>query len=48
MRNRIVHGYNDVHDEIVWDTLQNDIPTLKHALEAMLGDTFPAGSNPDR
>lgn len=42
MRNRIAHGYDDVRDEIVWDTLQNDIPPLEQALEAMLRDTFPS------
>ena len=29
MRNRLVHGYFDVDAEIVWDTIQNDLPILK-------------------
>jgi uncharacterized protein with HEPN domain len=36
MRNRIAHGYDDVRDEIVWDTLQNDIPRLKRSPDALL------------
>jgi uncharacterized protein with HEPN domain len=28
IRNRIVHDYDGVQYRIIWDTLQNDIPTL--------------------
>jgi len=38
MRNRISHGYDDVHDEIVWDAIQNHIPDLKRTLERELGE----------
>lgn len=36
MRNRISHGYGDVHDDIVWDAIQNDIPELKRTLDNLL------------
>ena len=32
MRNRIVHGYEDVSMEVVWDTAKNDIIPLKEEL----------------
>ena len=33
MRNRIVHDYEGVRLEIVWDTIQNDFPELLRKLE---------------
>ncbi|MBQ7506928.1 MAG: DUF86 domain-containing protein [Lachnospiraceae bacterium] len=36
MRNRIVHGYEGVNMAIVWDTIQNDFPRLKKAIEKYL------------
>ena len=27
-RNRIAHGYLGIDDDIIWDIIQNDIPTL--------------------
>lgn len=29
MRNRVIHVYDGVNAEIVWETVQNDIPELK-------------------
>lgn len=29
IRNRIVHGYAAIRDEIVWDTVQSDLPVLR-------------------
>lgn len=29
MRNRLIHDYDKVDIEIVWDTVENDIPKLK-------------------
>ncbi len=37
MRNILVHGYFDIDTDIVWDTIQQDIPALKSAIEQMLG-----------
>ena len=40
MRNRIVHGYDGVNMQIVWDTVKNDIPELCNELKAILnGET---------
>lgn len=36
MRNRLVHAYFDVDTEMVWKTLQNEIPGLLRALEALI------------
>ena len=38
MRNRIIHGYDAVDDEIVWDAVQHKIPLLLENLSALLGD----------
>jgi uncharacterized protein with HEPN domain len=32
MRNRMVHGYWQVKDEIVWDACKSDLPELKEKL----------------
>ena len=32
LRNRIVHDYDGVNICIVWDTIKNDLPTLKEQL----------------
>ena len=37
MRNRLVHVYFAVDPRLLWDTVQNDIPLLIPALEAILG-----------
>jgi uncharacterized protein with HEPN domain len=36
MRNRIIHGYDGVDDEIVWDTVQHKIPPLLEQLSTLL------------
>jgi uncharacterized protein with HEPN domain len=36
MRNRLVHAYFDVDTEMVWKTLQSEIPELLSALQALL------------
>jgi uncharacterized protein with HEPN domain len=33
MRNRLVHEYDDVNFNIVWDVVQNEIPTLIEELK---------------
>lgn len=32
MRNKLAHGYDDVDLEIVWKTVTEDLPILKHQL----------------
>ena len=38
MRNRLVHGYHEINMEVVWDTVQRDLPTLQAAVERLLQD----------
>ena len=35
MRNRIAHGYFDINLEVVWDTVQSALPTLKRQLDTL-------------
>ena len=35
-RNVIAHGYDVVEDEIVWDSVEKDIPLLLHQLQQLL------------
>ena len=37
MRNRVVHVYFDIDPDILWDTVQSDLPTLVDPLEKLLG-----------
>jgi len=32
MRNRIIHGYDSVDDELLWQSIQNNIPSLRKHL----------------
>ena len=36
MRDRIIHGYDNVDLAIVWETVKKEIPAIKPALEKML------------
>lgn len=36
-RNVLVHGYDAISDEVVWDIVQNKLPTLKREADALLG-----------
>jgi uncharacterized protein with HEPN domain len=38
IRNKIVHDYLEINTDIIWDTVQNDLPTLKPLLENLLGE----------
>lgn len=35
-RNRLVHGYFDVDAEVVWETVERDIPVLREQVAAIL------------
>lgn len=37
MRNRIVHGYDQVDFDLLWDTIRDDLPPLICRLKTMLG-----------
>jgi uncharacterized protein with HEPN domain len=38
MRNRLIHDYNEIDIELVWQTIQVDIPDLKKKIEKILED----------
>ena len=38
MRNRLVHGYNDIDLGVLWDTIREDLPPLATELEKLLED----------
>lgn len=38
MRNRIIHGYFDINLEVVWQTVNSDLPTLYNQIETLLHD----------
>lgn len=37
-RNRIIHGYDSVSDEVLWGIIVNHLPTLKGDVEQLLGE----------
>jgi len=37
MRNRLIHAYYDVDLDLVWDTIETDLPPLITVLEKILG-----------
>jgi len=36
LRNRIIHGYDVISDELIWGILINDIPVLKTEISILL------------
>ncbi|MDE2836403.1 MAG: DUF86 domain-containing protein [Chloroflexota bacterium] len=38
MRNRLIHAYYAVNVDIVWNTIQDDLPTLIAQLEPLLSE----------
>ena len=36
MRNRIIHGYDDIKDEIVWDAATTGVAALREHLDSLL------------
>ncbi len=38
LRNRVIHGYDAVDDEIVWDVVANKLPTPYVKVEKLLGE----------
>ena len=37
IRNRLIHGYDLVDHDILWDTIRHDLPGLIQALDSILG-----------
>ena len=46
MRNRLIHGYDDVNVKRLWDTATADVPVLRPAVEAILLAEMSRGSIP--
>ena len=38
MRDRIIHGYDNVDLEVVWDVVKQDIPRIKPQIQQILAD----------
>jgi len=38
MRNRLIHGYDAVDNDILWEVIAADLPRLVAAVERILGD----------
>jgi len=38
MRNKIIHDYIDVAWDVVWNTVQSDLPTLRQQIATILKD----------
>ncbi|MBM2816007.1 MAG: hypothetical protein HW421_2769 [Ignavibacteria bacterium] len=36
LRNRVIHGYDRIDDEIVWGTIVKHIPILKNEIEILI------------
>ncbi len=36
LRNRIIHGYDSVDDQLLWQTVQAHVPSLAQQLEQLL------------
>lgn len=36
MRNRLIHGYDSIDPDVLWDTLTDDLPTLIAELETII------------
>lgn len=37
MRNRVIHGYDKIDNEIIWGTIVRHLPTLKTEIDKLLG-----------
>ena len=38
IRNKIVHDYRGINLNIIWETVQNDLPSLKEQVRKILGE----------
>lgn len=45
-RNRLIHGYWSVDLLLVWDVIQNDLPSLKSEVARLLSRSAPNSSIP--
>lgn len=40
MRNHIAHGYFDINTDLVWDTVKNDLPPLRDAIDYFIENLY--------
>ncbi|MFO7985941.1 MAG: HepT-like ribonuclease domain-containing protein [Desulfatiglandaceae bacterium] len=45
MRDRLIHGYFGIDYYLVWETVEQDIPTLKSHVQGVLDDMDRKGQN---
>lgn len=38
MRDRMIHGYDDINLQIVWDSVKHEIPRIKPLIQQILAD----------
>lgn len=38
LRNRIIHGYDDINDAVIWDIVKSNVPPLARDLGILLDD----------
>lgn len=39
LRNRLIHGYDNVDDQLVWDVIRTKLPGLRDGLASQLGQS---------
>jgi uncharacterized protein with HEPN domain len=39
MRDRLIHGYDDIDHEILWNAVQHDLPSLIETVEQIIRET---------
>jgi len=37
LRNRLIHGYDEINHDLLWNIIRDDLPPLAEGLESMLG-----------
>ncbi|MBK5213980.1 MAG: DUF86 domain-containing protein [Flavobacteriaceae bacterium] len=42
-RNRIIHGYDSVSDDVIWGIVINHLPLLKTEIDTLIENTDPKG-----
>ena len=47
MRDRLIHGYDTVNHDLLWDVVTEDLPPLIAQLETILGPDAGEASTPD-
>jgi uncharacterized protein with HEPN domain len=43
MRNRLIHGYFDVNNDLVWETVTLELPPLITQIKAVIKDEESSG-----